>query len=99
MYKDKDGNYPIPTPYDVSGSAHWRNKADNALTVWRDFNEDSQIVELHVQKVRFKEVGSTGMAELAYNGVTGMYSDLDKAHKEIPTVFKDNQIQPRGTQF
>ena len=52
-----------------------------------------------MQKVRFKEVGSTGMAELAYNGVTGMYSDLDKAHKEIPTVFKDNQIQPRGTQF
>lgn len=44
--------YPVPTPYDISGSAHWRNKADNAMTVYREVVGESSLVQVHVQKVR-----------------------------------------------
>src|SRR5262249_8516738 len=57
LQRDKDGKRPVPTPYDVSGSAHWYNKADNCITVWRDVASDSKKAQIHIQKVRFKHVG------------------------------------------
>lgn len=74
LQKDKDGGYPVPSPYDISGSAHWRNKADNALAIYREGGWDSNRVQLHVQKIRFKEVGRVGSVQLYYNRVTGRYS-------------------------
>lgn len=80
LQKDKStGDYPVPTPYDISGSAHWRNKADNCITVWRDVKKDNGIVEIHVQKVRFKNIGKPGRIELRYDRVTGRYSEMPKA--------------------
>jgi twinkle protein len=32
LVKGNDGQYPVPTAYDIAGSAHWRNKADNILS-------------------------------------------------------------------
>jgi twinkle protein len=76
MQKGSDGSYPVPNPYDVSGSAHWRNKADNCLTVWRDLSAPhSREVQVHVQKIRFKEIGQIGLAKLMYDPTTGRYSD------------------------
>ena len=75
LYRLDDKTYPVPTPYDISGSAHWRNKADNCLTVWRDEKLPDEPVQIHVQKVRFREVGSPGVALLRFNRVTGQYQD------------------------
>jgi twinkle protein len=69
----QDGTYPIPTPYDISGAAHWRNKADIALCVWRDVNDEKSKVQIHIQKVRFREVGKVGLAELKYDIPSGRY--------------------------
>lgn len=74
LKKGVDGHYPIPTPYDISGSAHWRNKADNAITVHRKL--DTDLVKICVQKIRFKEVGKVGEAELRYDWETGRYLDI-----------------------
>jgi len=82
LYRRDDGSYPVPTPYDISGSAHWRNKADNCLTVWRDENEAETPVKVFVQKIRFREVGMIGVVELHWNPVNGRYED---------TVAKDTQ--------
>lgn len=81
LHKEKDGDYPVPTPYDISGSSSWRNKADNCLTVWRDLDPQkrSQQVEIHVQKIRHKIVGHLGMATLLYDRVTGRYFEQLKA--------------------
>lgn len=74
LQKDKNtGIYPVPTPYDCQGSAHWRNKADNCIAIYR--NDETGLVEVHVQKIRFKEVGKVGLAELRYDRVTGRYTD------------------------
>lgn len=77
MQKDRDtGKYGVPTPYDVSGSAHWRNKADYCLTVYRDITEgDAPEVSIHVQKVRRREMGRIGSVTLRYDKVTGEYTD------------------------
>jgi len=75
LYKDKDGKYPVPTPYDVSGSAHWRNKADNCITVFRDVTDEAKFVQVHVQKVRKKANGKVGLCELVYDPITGQYRD------------------------
>lgn len=73
LYRDKAGNYPVPTLYDISGSAHWRNKADNGICIWRDFTDRDQEVEIHVQKIRFRQIGKIGMTRLRYDRVTGQY--------------------------
>jgi twinkle protein len=75
LQKGTNGGYPVPTPYDVSGGAHWRNKADACICVWRDIESESQTVQIHVQKIRFKHIGKPGLVELRYDKVTGRYSD------------------------
>ena len=83
LRKDDDGNYPVPTPYDISGSANWRNKADNCIAVWRDLSPESnyRMVEIHIQKIRHKSVGVLGKACLNYDWLTGRYfgSMLEKS--------------------
>jgi twinkle protein len=74
LTKDKDGKYPIPTPYDVAGSAHWRNKADCALTVWRDESQPGETM-VYVQKIRRRAVGKIGAVPLKYDVVTGRFSE------------------------
>jgi twinkle protein len=74
MYRDKDGKYPVPTLYDVSGSAHFRNKADNGVVVWRNITEPSEPVEVHVQKIRFREVGKLGVCKFKYDHVLADYA-------------------------
>lgn len=74
LNKEKDGKYPIPTPYDISGSANWRNKADCALCVWRDEAKPGETV-IYVQKIRRRFVGRIGKVELKYDLVNGRFSE------------------------
>lgn len=76
LYRREDGSYPVPTPYDISGSAHWRNKADNCLTLWRDENAPDQPVKLYIQKIRFREVGKVGVVDLQFDRMNGRYKEV-----------------------
>ncbi len=75
LSKEPNGMFPVPSPYDISGSAHWRNKADCCIAVWRnlDPNNNSNEVEIHVQKIRKKHLGRLGLAKLKYEYATGRY--------------------------
>lgn len=75
LYKDKSGEYPVPTLYDISGSANWRNKADNGFVVWRDFQGD-QITKVYIQKIRFKNTGKLGEVGFRWDWKTGNYHPL-----------------------
>lgn len=66
----RDGTEPVPEPYDISGSANWRNKADFALTVYRDKQANPLRTEVHIQKVRMEEHGREGVALLDFNPKT-----------------------------
>jgi hypothetical protein len=69
------GQYPPPTPYDISGSSHFRNKADNCLTVWRNVDAEDHSVEVHIQKIRFREIGHTGQVGLVFEPKCGRFTE------------------------
>lgn len=69
------GKLPVPTFYDVAGSAHWVNKADFGLVVHREREKQPPETEIYVRKSRYKAVATEGMATLRYDKVTGRYSD------------------------
>lgn len=71
----ENGKLPVPRPDMIAGSQHWWNKADNAITVWREYDPSRHDVEIHVHKVRFKHHGRIGMAGLVYDRVTGRYHE------------------------
>ena len=56
---------------DISGSAHFRNKADFGIVVERD--DEAGVVRIHVQKVKFRHLGQKGTAILKFNPVNGRY--------------------------
>lgn len=72
LSKNKNGVVEAPTLYDISGAAHFYNKTDFGLTVHRDREKD--IVEVHVQKVKFRHLGKVGTALFKYNLNNGRYS-------------------------
>lgn len=88
LKKESNGKYPVPTPYDVSGSAHFRNKADNAISIYRNVGDnDEETTEIHIQKIRFKVVGRVGARKLSYHYLTGEYTDSTMANiRVIPPI-------------
>jgi twinkle protein len=78
---NKDKTIKAPTVYDISGSANWANKADNALSVFRGQNNE---VQIHVNKIRFQEVGQIGRVDLEYEKKSGRYFEIkSKPWREI----------------
>lgn len=75
-------HYEVPTLYDISGSAHFFNKTDYGLSIYRLLNETksgfSNTVQIHVQKVKFKHLGQCGMIEMNYNYENGRFEDANK---------------------
>ncbi len=70
------GKLPVPRPDMISGSQHWWNIADCAIAVWRDPERpEARTVDVIVQKIRFKHIGSPGVVSLDYDRVTGRYSE------------------------
>lgn len=78
----ENGEYVVPTPYDISGSADFFNKAYNCLTVYRKIGMrseyESDVVQVYVQKVKRKENGQQGDFKIAPDFIKG-----GGAYKEI----------------
>lgn len=83
MQKDQYGKYMIPTLYDISGSAHFYNKADYGICVYRVASQDNtgyeNRVEVHIQKVKFKHLGECGAVDMKYNYNNGRFENVLKA--------------------
>lgn len=71
MRKDDKGKFEIPNLYSISGSAHWFNKTDNGICVYRNF--DTGIVDIYVQKVRFSWLGKVDFCSYTFNSDTRQY--------------------------
>lgn len=82
------GQRPVPTAYDISGSAHFANKADNIVVIWRDMQAAHQGLPqamescVYVQKVRWKHIGKVGMVRLKYDTQSGRYLDVIEGMQE-----------------
>ncbi len=85
MRKGDDGKYPIPTAYDISGSANFYNKPDNIISVHRDKSRESNPenkVQIAIQKIKNRTTGEIGIYELKFNYKDGTYSDVPVYGKE-----------------
>jgi len=66
----KSGEYPVPTLYDISDSAHWYNKPDLGVVVHRA--PTSTIIR--VEKVRYIGVnGQRGDIPVEFNRYSGRF--------------------------
>jgi twinkle protein len=72
--KEADGSEPPPGLYQISGSAHWRNKADAGIVVHRDF--DRQVTQVFVKKIREQpHCGQIGKAEFVFDVGRRVYTE------------------------
>jgi twinkle protein len=67
-----DKKYEVPTLYDISGSANFYNKTDFGFAVYRDFQQ--KVVSVHIQKVKFKHLGSEGVIGYKYEYGSGRFT-------------------------
>ena len=89
-----------PNLYDISGSAHFINKADNGIVVHRNRDPDSDSpdsVEILVRKVRNKAAGTIGKAELSYDRRNGRYVDVDDPRPPRTSQYVSSTDSGRGS--
>lgn len=86
------GKYDVPGLYDISGSAHFYNKADIGLCMYKEENFQNTLV---IQKVKFKFWGTTGKVGYNWDNVNGRYSE----HGSDPTNWLDQQRKPELINF
>lgn len=87
--RNKDGIIEAPTLYDISGSANFFNKADFGIVVHR--NRAENLVEVRVQKVKFRHLGECGIALFKYNINNGRYTPYTGGSE--PQWDNDNHLQ------
>jgi len=66
----------IPTLYNISGSANFYNKTDYGITIHRVFDEQNIMtnqIQIHIQKIKFKNLGNQGVVEMKYNYNNGRF--------------------------
>jgi twinkle protein len=74
IQKDANGQEPPPGLYDISGSAHWRNKADAGVVVHRDFERN--VTQVFVKKVREQpHCGQIGKSEFVFDVGRRVYTE------------------------
>jgi len=75
--KDRQGNIPVPNLYDISDGAMWRNKSDYGFVVHRpDMDRiTGNWVQVYINKVKYKWMGSVGMAEFDYDRDSGRFAE------------------------
>ena len=91
----QDGLYPVPTPYDANGGALWRNKADAFLTVFRFVGKsDETITDIHVQKIRWREIGRVGRVSFRFDPVCGKFWDDVDQMKRTESLKAGTHLKP-----
>lgn len=79
MLRNKqDGKYPCPTLYDIADSAHWYNKPDLGVVIWREGADPSLPTSIIVAKSRYhSEIGRPGTIKGQWNEHNGRYTIID----------------------
>jgi len=82
--KDKEGKIGIPTLYDISDGAMWRNKADYGIVFHRPDMMKNQIL-ISVQKIKQKWMGHLGNITMDYHWESGRFKSIEDKEFLLPT--------------
>jgi twinkle protein len=88
MPTNPDGTTAVPKGMNISGSASFFAKADLGITVHLS---PEKATEIHVWKVRFKWIGTTGGTVLDYDIPTGRYSEI--SYDDLPDPFSPPRVK------
>ena len=72
MRKKDSGALDTPTLYDIADAAHWYNKADHGIIVYR--NDD--VTDIGIVKSRFSEAGEPGTVRMRFDRNTHRFEPL-----------------------
>lgn len=75
MQQDSDSESRVVGVYDIAGAAHFANKSDFIISLWRDKSDQSNMVDVHIKKSRFAHLGNYGKATLRFDPRSGRYHD------------------------
>lgn len=64
MQKDKNGNYMMPSLYDIKGSSSWYEKVDIGLAIHRYKFQEIKDSDLTIEEARMKEESPAEFAEM-----------------------------------
>ncbi len=88
-HREATGSLPVPTLYDISGSANWANKADLGVVVHRP-EPEKPLTDIYIRKVRFKSVGKIGAVSLRWDRATGRYAEIAPASNGAARAYRDD---------
>lgn len=74
--------YEVPTPYSISGSAHFFNRPHNCLSIYRDF--ETNIVDIYIQKVKWSWLGKMGFCSYRFDTMTRKYNSMGESYAPQP---------------
>lgn len=83
----------IPSPYDISDSAHFFNKSDYCITVHG--NKENYTTLIKVDKIKYKHLGSCGQFQLYYDDKSGNFF-YDDRFNEREYIHKDFEMLTKG---
>ena len=64
LRRDQQGEYPFPSLYDIADSAHWYNRPEVGIVVWRGKDERTIV---RIAKTRYHdEIGVPGEVVVRY---------------------------------
>jgi len=70
------GKLRPPSLYDIDGAAHWFNKCDHGLVIWRDPETDQ--TSIMINKVRFEGTGEKGTIRMKLDKASQRFVQLDE---------------------
>ncbi len=77
-----EGRDPVPSLYDLAGSAHWRNKADAGLVVYRDY--ENSVSYLIAKKIRRQPMcGRLGSVKMTFDVVARRFSCVPGSYQQL----------------
>ena len=88
MPTNEDGTYKVPTGYSIADSAHFFNKPDIGLTVYRHGESRGNLVDVVTWKIKFEGLlGEKGTASFHFDKATSRYIEANPympTHNEPP---------------
>lgn len=71
---ERTKKYPVASLYDIAGSANFANKTDNGLSLWREQSGTSDLVQVHILKIKNKFIGRANTSvEFRWERSTGRF--------------------------
>lgn len=94
---EKGKDYPMPDAYKIKGGGTFSDKADNVITVWRQYKrsnpEDKSVLVISQKIKKQRLVGIPGETEFYYSRKKNQYFE-SYAECENDMIFNNNLVTP-----